>query len=49
MICKILTLFVNTLSPDDKYCLLIRDTLTQLNKMQLSQKQKTTSNFFLPF
>ena len=49
VICKILTLFVNTLTPDDTYCLLIRDTLTQLNKMQLSQKQKTTSNFFLPF
>ena len=49
VICKMLTLFVNTLPPHEKYCLLTRDNLTQPIKMQLSQKQKTSSKFFLQF
>ena len=46
---KILGLFVNTLSEDDKYCLLYRDNLTQPIQILLSQKQKTFSEFFSPF
>ena len=38
---KILRLFVNTLTPDDKYSLLNRGILTQHIQMHLSQKQKT--------
>ena len=41
MIDKILTLFVNTVTADDKYSLLKRDNLTQPSQMQLSKK-----NFF---
>ena len=33
----------------DKYCLLNRDNLTQPIPRQLSQKQKATSQFSLPF
>ena len=40
---KILRLFVNTLSDDDKYCLRYRDNLTQPIQILLSQKQKTFS------
>ena len=43
MICKILGLFVNTLTADDEYCLLNRDNLFQHLQMQLSQKQKKFS------
>ena len=46
---KILRPFVNTLSEDDKYCLLYRDNLTQPIQILLSQKQKTFSEFFSPF
>ena len=46
MIYKILRLFVNTLTADDKHYLLNRDNLTQQIQMQLSQKEKTFSNFF---
>ena len=42
-------MFVNTLTADDKYSLLNRDNLTQQNRTQLSQKQKTFSQFFLAF
>ena len=43
-------LFVNILTADDKHYLLNRDILAQPIKMQLSQKQKTFSPFFLfPF
>ena len=42
-LCKILGLFVNTLSEDDKYCLLYRDNLTQPIQIPLSQKRKTFS------
>ena len=49
VICKILGLFVNTLTAKDKYSLLNRDTLKQPIQMQLSQKQKTLSRFFSAF
>ena len=47
--CKILGLFVNTLSEDDKYCLLYNDNLLQPIQILLSQKQKTFSEFFSAF
>ena len=47
--CKILTLFVKTLSDDEKYYLLYRDNLTQPNQILLSQKQKTFSELFSAF
>ena len=43
VICKILRLFLNTFSADDKYSVLNTDTLTQPIQMQLSKKQ---NNFF---
>ena len=46
---KILRLFVNTLTVDDKHYLLNRDNLTQPIQMQLSEKQKTFSEFFFAF
>ena len=46
---KILGLFVNTLSEDDKYCLLYNDNLLQPIQILLSQKQKTFSQFFSGF
>ena len=49
MICKISTLFINTLSVDGKYSLLNRDNLTQPVQMQLSRKQKIFSGFFPEF
>ena len=49
VLCKILGLFVNTLSEDDKYCLLYRDNLTQPIQIPLSQKRKTFSEFFSAF
>ena len=49
MIHKILTPFVNTLTINDKDYLLNRDNLTQQIHMQLSQKQKTFSEFFFAF
>ena len=49
LICKVLRLFVNTLSAVDKYSLLYRYNITQPIQIQLSQKQKTFSNFFLHF
>ena len=42
-------MFVNTLSADDKYSFLNRDNLTQPIQMQLSQKQKSFSEFFCAF
>ena len=42
VLCKILGLFVNTLT-DDKYSLLYRDNLTQQIHILLSQKPKTFS------
>ena len=46
MIHKILGLFVNTLNVDDKHYMLNRDNVTQPIQIQLSQKQKTLSEFF---
>ena len=46
MINKILRLFVNTSTVNDKYDLLNRDNLTQQIQMQLCEKQKTFSEFF---
>ena len=49
VLCKILRLFVNTLTDDDKYSLLYRDNLTQPIQILFSQKQKTFSEFFSAF
>ena len=49
VLCKILSLFVDTLTDDDKYCLLYRDNLTQAIQILLSPKQKTFSKFFSAF
>ena len=49
MIHKILSLFVNTLTVNDKHYLLNRGNLTQPIQMQLSEKQKTFSEFFFAF
>ena len=49
VLCKILRLFVNTLSEDDMYCLLYKDNLLQPIQILLSQKQKTFSEFFSAF
>ena len=46
VLCKILSLFVNTLTDDDKYSLLYGDNLTQQIQILLSQKQKTFSQLF---
>ena len=48
MIHTILSLFVNSLTVNDKHYLLNRDNLTQQIQMQLSEKQKPFSEFFLP-
>ena len=47
--CKILGLLLNTLAADEKYPVLNRDNLTIPIQMQLSQKQKTFSQFFAAF
>ena len=47
MICKILRLFVNTMTADDKYFLLNRDNWTQPIQMRLWKKQKKFGNLFL--
>ena len=46
MICKIIGLFANTLTADNKYSLLNRDKSTQPIQMQLSQKQNYFCEFF---
>ena len=46
VLCKILGLFLNTLTDDDKYSLLYRDNLTQQIQILLSQKPKTSSKLF---
>ena len=43
---KILRVFFNTLTVNDKHYLLNRDNLTQPSQIQLSEKQKTFSEFF---
>ena len=47
--CKILVLLVNPLAANEKYPVLNRDNLTLPIQMQLSQKQKTFSQFFAAF
>ena len=42
-------MFLNTLTDDDKYCLLCRDNLTQPIQILLSQKQKTFSQSLSAF
>ena len=49
MIHKILGLFVNTLTVDDKHYMLNRDNVTQTIQIQLSQKQNTSSKFYFAF
>ena len=49
MRCKMLGLFVSTLTADEKYHFLIRDDLTQPIQMQLSEKEKTCSECFSTF
>ena len=49
VLCKILKLFVNTLTDDEKYSLLYRDNIMQLIQILLSQKQKTSSQFLSQF
>ena len=49
VIWKISRLFAITLSFDGKYALLNRDNLTQAIQMQLSQTQKSFSDFFSAF
>ena len=49
VLCKILRLFVNTLTENEKYCLLYRDNLTQPIQILLSPKQKTFFQFFSAF
>ena len=46
---KIQRLFVKTLTAHDKHYLLTPDILAQRIQMQLSQKQKTFSEFFFAF
>ena len=46
---KILRLFVKTLTVNDMHYRLNRDNLTQPIQIQLSQKQKTFSEFFFAF
>ena len=49
MLCKILRLFVNTLTADDKYFLLNRDKLKRPIQILLSLKQKPFSELFAAF
>ena len=47
--CQFLGVLVNTLATDEKYPVLNRDNLTISIQIQLSQKQKTFSQFFAVF
>ena len=49
MIHKIVRLFVNTLTVDEKHYFLNRDNLRPTIQIQLSRKQKTFSEFFFAF
>ena len=49
MTCKILGLFVITLTADDKYSLLNRDNLRQPIEMHSSKTQRTFSKFVCTF
>ena len=46
---EILGLFVNTLTGDDKYSVQDWDNLLLPIQMQLSEKRKNFSEFFVPF
>ena len=49
VLCKILRLFGNTLTVDDKYSLLYREYLTQPIQILLSQKENSFFHFFSAF
>ena len=49
VLCKILRLFFNTLTDDDKYSVLYRDNLMQPIQILLSYKQKTFSQSLSAF
>ena len=49
MTCKVLRRFANILAADERYSLLNRDNLRRPTHMQLSQKQKTFSQFIAAF
>ena len=49
VLCKILRLFVNTLTVNEKYFLLNRNSLPKPIQILFSQKQKTFSRFFSEF
>ena len=49
LLCKMLRLFVDTLTADDKYFLLNRDNSTKPIQIVLSEKRKTLSRFFFAF
>ena len=49
VLCKILRLFVNTLTHDDKLSVLYRENLTQPIQILLSQKQKISCQLFSAF
>ena len=49
VLCKILGLFVNTLTDKDKYCFLYRDNLRQPIQILLYEKQNNFSEFFSAF
>ena len=49
LLCKILRVFVYTLTDDDKYCSLYSDNLRQPIQILLSQKQKTFSRLISSF
>ena len=46
---KFFSRFLNTLTADDKYCLISKDSSMQTIQMPLSQKQKIFSEFFSAF
>ena len=46
---KILRLFINKLTVDEKHYLLTRDNFTETIQIQLSEKQKTFLEFFFVF
>ena len=49
VISEILEVFVNTLTADDKYPVQDCENLPLLIQMQISEEQKTFSEFFVPF
>ena len=49
LVTEMLTLFVNILTPNDKYCLSKSECLTQPILMLLCQNQKIFSEFFAAF